>query len=147
MGWADDQGLFFCSDKTSVLILRGRNVPQAVDLLEEDVLVSVCCLVGGRWRVCELNSGAVQFCLIESAIAIRELDPLSSLKCVYGFVGREQSDAGSVVQPESTSGNSRCQMVLAFRVSCFSPAWCCTHFNSIITIHASSERGLSQPRK
>jgi len=39
-----------------------------------------------------MNSGAALFYLIESAIAIRELDSLSTpAKFVYGFVGREQS--------------------------------------------------------
>lgn len=34
-----------------------------------------------------MNSGAVLFYLMESAIAIRELDSLSPLKFIYGFVG------------------------------------------------------------
>lgn len=37
-----------------------------------------------------MNSGAVLFYLMESAIAIRELNSLSPLKFIYGFVGREQ---------------------------------------------------------
>lgn len=69
-----------------------------------------------------MNSGAVLFYLIESAIAIRELDSLSSKVYLWTCGMRTESDAGSMMQPESTLGKTRCQRVLAFWGSYFSPA-------------------------
>lgn len=64
---------------------------------------------------------------------------------IYGSETKTESGAGSTVQSESTSNKARCERMLAFCFSYFSPTWCCTHFNSIVAIRTSSERSLSEP--
>lgn len=62
-----------------------------------------------------MNSCTGLFYLIKSVIAIKELDFLSLSSKTYLWIcgTREESDVGSMMQPESTLGKTRCQKVLA----------------------------------
>ena len=46
---------------------------------------------------------------------------------VYGSETKAESGAGSTVQSESTSGKARCERMLAFCFSYFSPTWSNSH--------------------
>lgn len=61
-----------------------------------------------------MNSCTGLFHLIESVIAIKELDFLSLSSKTYLWIcgTREESDVGSMMQPESTLGKTRCQRIL-----------------------------------